>query len=71
MTKHVALQPGMLIDRALGTIDVMAEAMWQDEAVRRNRKPRAVAWAHENDAEREVWTRRATVAFITMLQPKT
>lgn len=70
MTKHVALQPGTLIDRALGTIDVMAEAMWQDEQARRTGKPRAVPWAAENHAEREVWTRRATVAFLTMLEPK-
>jgi hypothetical protein len=70
MTKFVALKPESLLDHALGTIDVMAEAMWQDEALRRNGKPRAVAWAVENHAEREVWTRRATVAFMTMLEPK-
>jgi hypothetical protein len=70
MSAFVELKPETLLDRALGTIDLMAEAMWQDEAARRG-SARAVSWLEENQAERELWMRRATVAFLTMLEPKT
>lgn len=64
-----SVDPSLLLTRALGTIDRMAEAMWQDDAQRRGGKPRAVRWEDENTAERELWTRRSSAAFLTLLEP--
>lgn len=68
--RPVALHPRDLLDRALGTITTMAQAMWNDDVQRRAGKSRTASWDDETDAEREVWMRRATVAFMTMLEPK-
>lgn len=61
--------PGLLLDRALGTIDRMAEAMWQDESLRAGGRPRALKWVDEAPQTREKWTRSATAAFLTLLEP--
>lgn len=60
--------PALLLTRCLGTIDRMAEAMWADEHSRNGRKPKH-DWAHEHAHVREKWTRSATAAFLTLLEP--
>lgn len=61
-----ATAPQLLVTRVLGSIDRMAEAMWQDDAARATGKPRRIKWTEENPEEREKWTRRATAATLAL-----
>lgn len=63
--------PSLLISRALGMIDRMAEAMWQEECLSTSGMPRLVDWQDEKTLVREKWTRSATAALLTLLDPAT
>jgi hypothetical protein len=64
------VEPGLLVERSLGTIDRMAEAMWQDASIANTGKRRHMKWADEHPDTREQWIRSATAAFLTLLEPQ-
>ncbi len=62
--------PDILVTRALGTIERVAEAMWEDDVMRQTGKPPAIRWARERPDVHEMWIRRGTAALLAMLETK-
>jgi hypothetical protein len=60
-------KPDRLIMAALGSIDVMAEAMWIDDVIRETGQQPPHKWVDLHPDKQECWIRRGTAALLALL----